>query len=51
MIMILYVSKMFIDSSFNSLYDQMNIEGYNLITADHPNGNKKGGVCNYFKEL
>lgn len=42
---------MFIDSLFDSLYDQMNIEGYNLIRADHANGNKKGGARNYFKEL
>ena len=26
------------------------MEGYNLLTADHPNENKRGGGCMYFKE-
>ena len=34
----------------NSLDDRINIEGYNLLWADHPSDNKRGGVCMYFKE-
>ena len=40
----------FLDSSFNSLDDPINIKGYNLLRADHPNDNKRGEVCMYFKE-
>ena len=28
----------------------INIEGYNLIRADHPGNIKRGGVCIYYKE-
>ena len=35
---------MFLDSSFNSLNDRINIEGYNFLKAHHPNDNKRGGV-------
>ena len=41
---------MFLDSSFNSRDDQIYIEEYNILRAGHPNDNKKGGVCMYFKE-
>ena len=47
---IICLSKTFLDSSFNSLDDRINIEGYNLLIADHPNDNKRGGVCMSFKE-
>ena len=33
----------FLDSSFNLLDDRINIEGYNILRADHPNDNKRGG--------
>ena len=26
------------------------INGYNLIRADHPSNNKRGGVCIYYRE-
>ena len=36
----------FLHSLFNSLDDRINIEGYNLLGADRPNNNKRGGfVC------
>ena len=35
---------------FNSYDDLINIDGYNLLREDHPNDNKRGGVCMYFKE-
>ena len=47
---IIYLSEMFLDSSFNSLDDRINIQGYNLLRGDHPNHNKWGGICMYFKE-
>ena len=28
----------------------MNIPGYNMTRADHPSGNRRGGVCIYYKE-
>ena len=28
----------------------LNIEGYNLVRADHPDKIKRGGVCIYYKE-
>ena len=35
----------FFDSSFNSLGNQINIEGHNLQKVQHPNDKKKGGFC------
>ena len=40
----------FLDSLFNSFADHINIEGYNLLRAGHPNDNKRAGVSMYFKE-
>ena len=37
-------------SSFNLLIGRINIGRYNLLRADHPNDNKRGGVCMYFEE-
>ena len=34
-------------SVFDSLLE---IDGYNLVRADHPNDTKRGGVCIYYKE-
>ena len=28
----------------------LEIDGYNLVRADHPNDTKRGGVCIYYKE-
>ena len=28
----------------------LEIEGYNLVCADHPNNIRRGGVCIYYKE-
>ena len=42
------LSETYLDSSTpNNLID---IEGYNLVRADHPNDIKRGGVCIYYKE-
>ena len=37
-------------SSFNLLIGRINIGRYNLLRADYPNDNNRGGVCMYFKE-
>ena len=29
----------------------LEIDGYNLVRADHPDNIKRGGVCIYYKEL
>ena len=47
---VIWLSLMFLNFSFNSLDDWINTEGYNLVRANHPNNNKRGGVCMYFKE-
>ena len=42
------LSETYLDSlTPNSLLE---IDGYNLIRADHPNNTKRGGVCIYYKE-
>ena len=42
------LSETYLDSSTpNNLID---IEGYNLVRADHPDDTKRGGVCIYYKE-
>ena len=42
------LSETYLDSSTpNNLID---IEGYNLVCADHPDDTKRGGVCIYYKE-
>ena len=42
------LSEKYLDSSIpDSL---LNIEGYNVVRADHPDNIKRGGVCIYYKE-
>ena len=42
------LSETYLDSATpNSLLE---IDGYNLIRADHPNNTKRGGVCIYYKD-
>ena len=42
------LSETYLDSSTpNNIID---IEGYNLVCADHPDDTKRGGVCIYYKE-
>ena len=40
----------YLDSSTASNNDDLNIKGYNLYRADHPNNAKTGGVCPYIRE-
>ena len=41
---------MILDSTILGDDENMQINGYLLLTADHPNDIKHGGVCIYFKE-
>ena len=43
------LSETFLDSSFLPDDSRLNLDGYNLIRADHPNDVKRGGVCVYVK--
>ena len=54
---IVYLSETFLDSTIpdddgtlDSLLITLQINGYSLLGADHPNSIKRGGVCIYFKE-
>ena len=43
------LSETYLDSS-TALDNSLQIEGYNLVRADHPNDVKRGGVCIYYRE-
>ena len=43
------MSETFLDSSIPSNHVSLELEGYKLVRADHPNV-KRGGVCIYYKE-
>ena len=40
----------FLDSTIPKDDVNIQINGYSLLRADHPNNIKRGGVCIYFKE-
>ena len=42
------LSETYLDSSEHD--SLLEINGYNLLCADHPNDTKRGGVCIYYKE-
>ena len=42
--------KTYLDSSAPLNDNSLQIEGYNLVRADHPNDVKRGGVCIYYRE-
>ena len=44
------MSKIFLDSTIPNVDVDIQVNGYSLITADHLNDIKRGGVCIYFKE-
>ena len=44
------LSESYLDASVSSDNDNLNINGYKLVRADHPGNVKRGGVCVYFKE-
>ena len=45
---IICISESYIDNSVDN--NVLSIDDYNLIRADHPDNQKKGGVCMQFKE-
>ena len=45
-----FISKTYLDSSVSLDDKDIAIEGYNIVRADHPRSQKKGGVCIYYKE-
>ena len=42
------ISETYLDSSVQS--DDISINGYKLICADHPSNSKRGGVCIFYRE-
>ena len=47
---IICIFESYLNSDTLSNDDNMNIPGYNMSHADHPSGNRRGGVCIYYKE-
>ena len=45
---VICISETYLDTSADN--DALSIDGYNIIRADHPHNQKRGGVCIYFKE-
>ena len=43
------LSETYLNSSVSCDDDNLEIPGYNLIHADHPSDNRRGGVCVYYK--
>ena len=41
------ISETFLDSSFDNIYDGLNINGYTLVRSDHLSNTKQGGVAIY----
>ena len=44
------ISETFFDSSVTEVDKNIQLNGYNLIRADHPSNTKRGGVCIFYKE-
>ena len=42
--------KPYLDSSIPTDHVSLELDGYKLVRANHPNNVKRGGVCNYYKE-
>ena len=47
---IICISESYLNSDTLSSDDNLNIPGYNTTRADHPSGNRRGGVCIHYKE-
>ena len=47
---ILCLSETYLDSSIPSDHVCVDLEGYKVVCADHPNNVKRGGVCISYKE-
>ena len=46
---IICISESYLNSDTSSNDNNLNIPGYNMCRADHPSGNRRGGVCVYYK--
>ena len=46
---IICLSETYLNCSIRYDDDNLEIPGYNLIRADHPSEDKRGGVCIYYK--
>ena len=44
------LSEIFLDSTIDLNDENINIDGYSILRADHPSNNKRGGVGIYFKQ-
>ena len=44
------ISETYLDSSVRTDDRDILINGYNIICADHPSNNKRGGACIYYWE-
>ena len=47
---IMCLSETYLDSSYSSDDQRLQLSGYSLIRADHPSDVKRGGVCIFYKE-
>ena len=47
----IHLSESYLDASVSSDNDNLNINGYKLVRADHPENVKRGVVCVYFREF
>ena len=47
---IICISESFLDSTISDDDNNLHMDGYNLIRADHPENIKRRGVCLYFKK-
>ena len=47
---IICLSESFVDSSFLTENNNLKINGYKMVRADHPNSVKRGGVCPYVRD-
>ena len=48
---IICVSESYLDSTFSSDNEDINIKGFKLVRVDHPNNIKRGGVCAYARDF
>ena len=45
---IICISETFLNNTYED--NDLNLNGYSLLQADHPSNAKRGGVCSYYKE-
>ena len=45
---VIYILEIFLNNTYED--NDLNLNGYSLLRADHPSNAKRGGVCIYYKE-